>query len=290
MSTQAEVDVSYSLNNDFFRLWLDEAMNYTCAVWEPGDTLETAQRRKLSVLSDFAGVTPDTRVLDIGCGWGANLEYLVRERGVKDAHGITLSSAQYAEIERRSLPNTTARLVDFWDYEPGLRFDAVISICMMEHLATPEQARQQEHIKIYRDYFRKVHRLTREGARFALQTILRNRIPRNPEHLRTSQWTTQKIFPGGITPRMEDIVQAVNPYWEIAEVKTRRTHYQRTAEEWYRRFLRNADLIHERWGAEVYQDYERYLSQGAMSFDLHYQSLAQWQLLRIDAADSGGKR
>src|SRR5438093_11805560 len=88
-STQAEVEVSYDVSNEFFRLWLDERMNYTCGIFDDTDkraempppghsgerSLEQAQLEKLRILSGFAHATPASTLLDIGCGWGANLEY-----------------------------------------------------------------------------------------------------------------------------------------------------------------------------------------------------------------------
>src|SRR5438093_5480377 len=88
-STQAEVQVSYDVSNEFFRLWLDERMNYTCGVFEGTDNLEEAQVKKLNIIHDYAHLTPDKRVLDIGCGWGANVEFLALDKGVKDVHGVT---------------------------------------------------------------------------------------------------------------------------------------------------------------------------------------------------------
>src|SRR5262245_21861090 len=110
MSNQREVEVSYDVDNEFFRLWLDERMNYTCALFEGTDSLEEAQLKKLAWLHDAAHVRPDSSVLDIGCGWGANIEYLSQQRGVRDVHGITLSTAQHAEIRRRALPGVTAQV------------------------------------------------------------------------------------------------------------------------------------------------------------------------------------
>src|SRR5687768_16942353 len=93
-SSQKDVEVSYDVSNEFFRLWLDERMNYTSAVYETWDQpLEAAQLNKLHILSEFANVTPDKRILDIGCGWGACVEYLATTRNVKEAVGITLSRA-----------------------------------------------------------------------------------------------------------------------------------------------------------------------------------------------------
>jgi Mycolic acid cyclopropane synthetase len=138
MSDKADVAVSYDVNNEFFRLWLDRRMNYTGAVFEntDGDDLDAAQLAKLAALYRFGKVSATSRVLDIGCGWGANLEYLTVDRGVREAHGITLSEAQYAEIRRRRLPGATATCVDYCDYIPPVRFDTIMSICMIEHVCT----------------------------------------------------------------------------------------------------------------------------------------------------------
>lgn len=295
-STQADVAVSYDVDNEFFRLWLDERMNYTCALFEdselgprvndgecPPGNLEQAQLEKLAWLHDAAHVTTASSVLDIGCGWGANMEYLALARSVRDVHGITLSPAQHAEIQRRAVPNVTSHCVSYADYTPDRKFDSVISICMMEHICSPEEARAGKAIDLYRDYFRRVHEWTKPGAWFGLQTILRNRVPRIREDIRDVGWMTYTIFPGGITPRLEEIIAAVNPYWEVVEVKTRRLHYQRTCEHWRHRLRDHRAHIEQRWGAQLYADYDRYLTTCIRAFDQHYQSLAQYSLHRIDA-------
>ena len=107
-SSKADVEVSYDVSNEFFRLWLDERMNYTCAVYEtPDQPLEAAQLNKLEILSEFAKVTPEKRVLDVGCGWGACLEYLATARKVKQAVGVTLSTEQAKEVNDRKIPGVT---------------------------------------------------------------------------------------------------------------------------------------------------------------------------------------
>ncbi len=282
MSTQEEVEVSYDVSNEFFRLWLDESMNYTCALYEGTDNLEEAQKIKLEWLYNAAHITTDMRVLDIGCGWGANLEYLGAIKGVKEAVGITLSRSQHAEIERRGLPHVKAMVCDFRDFKPQEKFNAVISICMMEHIATPEEVRDGKHIAAYRDYFKKAWEWTEPGSYFALQTILRNRVPRNRQDLRDIGWVTQEIFPGGLSLRLEDIVKAVNPYWEIMEIKTRREHYGKTCQEWLDRMRSHETLIRGKWGDKVFDDYDRYLRTCVRGFEMHYQSLAQYSLRRID--------
>src|SRR5262245_42577182 len=136
MATAAEIAGTYDLVNDFFRAWLDERMNYSGAVYEsPDQSLEGAQMNKLRLLHDRAHAGPGSHVLDIGCGWGANLHRL-SDRGIR-AHGITLSQAQHQEILHRRLPGVGVTLTDYLDYRPAERFDAVISIEMFEHIATP---------------------------------------------------------------------------------------------------------------------------------------------------------
>jgi cyclopropane-fatty-acyl-phospholipid synthase len=281
-STQSDVEVSYDVSNEFFRLWLDERMNYTCALFEGTDNLEEAQIKKLAWLSDAAHVAADKTVLDIGCGWGANLEYLATTRGVREAHGITLSRQQKAEIDRRQLPGVTAQVCSYLDYQPPVKFDSIISICMMEHICSPDEARAGKSVEMYRRYFKLAHKWSKPGAHFGLQTILRNRVPRDTKDLRDLGWVTYTIFPGGITPRLEEIIAAVNPYWEVMEVKSRRVDYQRTTEHWRQRLRDHETLIRERWGNQVFDDYDRYLSTCMRAFEMHYQSLAQYSLRRID--------
>ncbi len=282
MSTQEEVQVSYDVSNEFFRLWLDTRMNYTCGIFDETDDLDKAQFNKLDKLYDYAHLDKDHSVLDIGCGWGANIQYLAEDRGVKDVHGITLSPAQHEEIKGRNIKGLTSHCVNYLNYKPENKFDAVISICMMEHIATPEQARSGEHIDLYRDYFRRAWEWTKPGAYFALQTILRNRAPRIRKDAQDIGWVTYEIFPGGISLRLEDVIMAVNPYWEVMEVTTRRLDYKRTCEKWLEGLQQNQALIREKWGDKVYDDYDRYLSTCVRGFEMHYQSLAQYSLKRID--------
>lgn len=282
-SNKDEVQVSYDVSNEFFRLWLDERMNYTCAVFESDNqSLEAAQLNKLSILSDFAKVTPDKKVLDIGCGWGACLEYLSTARGVKEAVGVTLSSAQAEEVNQRKIPGVNCVDSDFMKWETNDRFDALISICMMDHLCSPEEARQGKAIDIYRAYFKKAHELTTPGAWFGLQTILRNRTPRRGKDLEDVYFVTKEIFPGGLNPRLEDIITAVNPYWEVITVKQRRKDYERTTAEWLKRLRDHESTIREKWGDKCFEDYERYLDTCVRCFDKFYSSLAQYELRRID--------
>jgi cyclopropane-fatty-acyl-phospholipid synthase len=287
MSSRDDIDVTYGVNNDFFRLWLDESMTYTCAVFLSEDeTLEQAQLNKHEFLSRAARVQPDSRVLDIGCGWGANLDFLSRRKAVKHATGITLSKDQYEEIRRRNISRATVEYVDYRDYRPTQLFDAVISIGMFEHVVTPQQTRRGEHIGIYRDYFRRAWEWTRPGAWFALQTVIGGRMPRG-QALKELGWVTSTIFPGAISPRLESILESVTPYWEVVEVTTRREHYAKTTGQWLQRLKANEGVVKARFGEATYRDYCRYLQVCVMAFEGGYQSLGQLALRRLgDASDA----
>ena len=291
-SSQADVEVSYDVGNEFFRLWLDERMNYTCAVFEsPDQSLEAAQLNKLHILSEFAKAAPGMSVVDIGCGWGACLEYLASVRHVKRAVGVTLSRAMADEVNQRGVPGVECVTADFMKWETDEKFDGLISICMIDHLCSPEEARQGKAVDIYRAYFKKCWEITKPGSSFGFQAILRNRTPKmrpwgglptdTRQDLENFAFSSREIFPNGLNPRLEELVAAVNPYWEIASLHTRREDYQRTTAEWLRRLRVHEKTVRERWGDKVFADYDRYLSTCVRAFDIHYSSLVQMKLHRI---------
>jgi cyclopropane-fatty-acyl-phospholipid synthase len=282
MSDAAEIRTSYDVSNEFFQLFLDDAMSYSCAVFDRGGTLEEGQRRKLEFLADGAAIGPESRVLDVGCGWGANLAYLVGARGVREAHGITLSGAQHARLQALALPGVGVELVSYQDFAPDRPFDAIESIGMLEHVCTPEQARRGEAATVYRDYFRRAHGWSTPGARFALQTVVRLRIPRGRDDLRALSFIGREIFPGAMSPRLEEVIAAASPYWEIVEVHTRRHDYARTCALWLERLRARETEARARFGDVVVDRYLRYLAESARLFSAAFTSLAQLFLQRLD--------
>ncbi len=277
-STQSEIDQSYSVSNEFFRLWLDEGMHYTSASYLTGEeTLEQAQVNKCRILYDYAEMTPDKLVLDIGCGWGSNLEYHV-QRGTKRAHGITLSTAQVEWINGRNLPGVTALLMDYHDYAPTEKYDALQSIEMIDHLCSPAQAREGKAVDLYRAYFKKCHEWVKPGSYFGFQAILRDKVPRTRKDLEDLAFTADVIFPGGLNPRLEELIMAIRPYWECVEMRTQRISYGKTTAEWLRRMQLHEKEIRQKWGDQVYDDYDRYLSTCVRAFDNHWSSDVQMKL------------
>jgi cyclopropane-fatty-acyl-phospholipid synthase len=286
MSTADDVSTSYDVGNDFFALWLDTRMNYSCGLHEDVATEEEAQLAKLRFIADAAGVRPGLRVLDVGCGWGSMLEYLALERGVAEAHGITLSQAQHDHVRRRTLPRVRVDLCSYRDFRPERPFDAVVSIGMLEHVAGPEEARRGTHVSLYAEYFRLIHEWTVPGARFGLQLVQTLRFPRRPEEIRDLARATRTIFPGAVSPLMQDVAAAVGSHWEILSVHTRRDDYAKTSGEWLRRLRSHEGTIRERWGSRTYEDYDHYLRTCVSMFQGGFQTLAQYQLRRLDRGGS----
>lgn len=280
-STQSEIEVAYDISNDFFKLWLDTNMHYTSAVFtRPDQSLEEAQEAKARVLYEFAEVTADKRVCDIGCGWGSMLDYVVR-RGCKEAVGISLSTEQTAWANDRGHKNAKFIVQDYHTYAPTEPFDALVSVEMIDHLCSPAQAREGMAVEIYRAYFNKLASWVKPGSCFGFQAILRNRIPRGRQDLLDLQFTADVIFPGGLNPRLEELIMAVNPSWEIETLHTRRTDYGRTTAEWLRRMRLHETHIRKTWGDQVFDDYDRYLSTCVKGFANHWSSDVQMKLRRI---------
>jgi len=292
-STQAEIDRSYSVSNDFFRLWLDENMHYTSAAYDDEDvTLEFAQERKARVLYDFAELDETKTVCDIGCGWGSFIDCATRF-GVREAHGITLSTEQLKFCEERGLPESKVKywLEDYAKFVPpqelvsrsGARgkYDALVSIEMIDHLCSPAQARDGKAVELYRAYFDRLAQWVEPGSLFGFQAILRNRIPRARKDLEDLAFTADVIFPGGLNPRIEELVVAIAPSWELERLIMRRRDYGRTTGEWLRRLRLHERTIRDQWGDQVYDDYERYLDTCVRGFANHWSGDVQMKLRRI---------
>lgn len=278
-SNQKDIQVSYDVSNEFFELWLDKAMHYTSASYLTGhETLEEAQWNKCKILYEYAEMTPEKTVLDIGCGWGANLQYHA-DHGTKVAHGVTLSPLQAKWCMDRGLPKTYEVIVnDYALYQPKEKYDALQSIEMVDHVVSPEQANQGKAVDLYRQYFKNCAQLIKPGGCFGFQAILRDRVPRTRKDIEDLKFTADVIFPGGLNPRLEELIMAIRPYWEVVEMRTQRTCYQKTTAEWLNRLQANENIIKTKWGTAVYDDYVRYLDTCVRAFDNQWSSDVQMKL------------
>jgi cyclopropane-fatty-acyl-phospholipid synthase len=270
----------YDVGNDFWQVWLDPTMSYSCAMWEdPADDLESAQRRKLDYHTAQAGAAGAARVLDIGCGWGAQLTHLVASHGVKHAVGLTLSDAQ-AEYLRALAPSHVEVLVRSWsDYEPTEPFDAIISVGAFEHFAR-QGLSAEEQVEAYRRFFRACRNWLKPGGRLSLQTIAYGDIPRD-RPLR-DRFIVDEIFPESELPRLADIARAAEMELEIERVRNDRDDYVKTLRAWLGRIRARRDDAIAASSAETVARYERYLRMFAYSMELGAFTLLRLTMRRID--------
>jgi cyclopropane-fatty-acyl-phospholipid synthase len=270
----------YDVGNEFWQVWLDATMSYSCAMWEnPTDDIESAQRRKLDYHAEQAGAAGAARVLDVGCGWGAQLTHLVGSQGVQHAVGLTLSDAQ-AEYLRARAPSNVEVLVRNWsDYEPSAPFDAIISVGAFEHFARLGLS-SEEQIEAYRRFFGACRSWLKPGGRLSLQTIAYGDIPRD-RPLR-DRFIVDEIFPESELPRLADIARAAEMELEIEKVRNDRGDYVKTLRAWLDRLRERREEAVAASSEEVVARYERYLRMFAYSMELGAFTLLRLTMRRID--------
>lgn len=268
-NSRKNIHAHYDLGNDFYRLWLDESMNYSSA-WFEGDLsrpMVQAQHAKVRRALDMAQVQPGERVLEIGCGWGALAEQATVERGASVV-GVTLSTEQlaYAQVRLESLGVRTGageraelRLQDYRDITDA-PFDAICSIEMLEAVG---QA-------YWPGYFASLARLLKPGARACLQSIVIDDALFE-RYTRSTDFIQQYIFPGGCLPSRREIRRhAEAAGLEVVDEFGFGADYAETLRRWRTRY-------HERQEAVA-----------ALGFDARFMRLWDFYLAYCEAAfDSG---
>ena len=251
----------YDVGHDFYGLWLDPSMTYSCALWEgDDDTLEAAQERKLRWHLDAVRAGSARRVLDVGCGWGSLLERLAAG-GVEQAVGLTLSDDQAAYIERRRLPGVAVLRESWTDYEPEAPFDGIVSIGAFEHFARPDDS-PAERAAVYRAFFERCRSWLTEDGALSLQTIAYANMSRED----ASAFIQDEIFPNADLPTFAEIAAGAEGVFEVRTVRNDRLHYARTLEAWARALREHRDEAVAMVGEEVVARYARYLKQSAFGF------------------------
>ena len=247
----------YDLGDEFYRLWLDESMTYSCAFFsERNMTLESAQREKRRIIYEKLQLRDGDRLLDVGCGWGSILLEVSQLYDIK-AVGITLSENQFKhikeEIYRKGLGDRVEVYLTHYADLPklGMKFNKVVSVGMFEHVG-------REH---YRHFFNTVNRVMEEGGLFLLHTI--GKVHPSVQ----SRWIRRYIFPGGYLPSIPEVVCAFEGSdFCLIDIDDWRPHYYRTLKEWRKRFWKNIRLMWERYGEEFVRMWDLYLVSSAVSF------------------------
>jgi cyclopropane-fatty-acyl-phospholipid synthase len=273
---QAQQNVAhhYDLGNDFYKLFLDDNMLYSCAYFrEPSETLEQAQRNKLRLLAAKLGLKPGMKVLDIGCGWGDLALYLARLEDV-EVLGVTLSKEQQALASSRAQAAGLADRVRFElkDYRDVTeKFDRIVSVGMFEHVG----------VHHYDEFFAKLSSLMPDDGLAVLHSIGHMSPPGM-----ASPWLRKYIFPGAYSPALSEVFEVVerNSLW-VTDLEFLRVHYATTLAHWSERFEKNRDAVIALYDERFARMWEFYLISAEMMFRTGSQLVFHMQLSRSrDAA------
>jgi cyclopropane-fatty-acyl-phospholipid synthase len=262
-TNRANIAYHYDVSNDFYRLFLDEEMVYSCAYFaEDHGDIDRAQRDKLDMICRKLRLKPGERFLDIGCGWGALVCHAVRHYGV-EAHGVTLAQEQLAlareKVERLGIADRVT--FHFKDYrELDGTFDKIASIGMFEHVGLANHAA----------YFATINRLLRPQGLYLHHTIARRaktsdrRFGKvNPQ----ARAVIRYIFPGGELDHLGmSIANLERAGFEIHDVEGWREHYQRTTRLWWERLEARRAEAEALVGAEKTRLWLLYLAGVSLAF------------------------
>ncbi|MGE5724124.1 MAG: class I SAM-dependent methyltransferase [Acidobacteriota bacterium] len=244
----------YDIGNQFYQLWLDRNLLYTCAYFpEPEATLEEAQVAKMDHVCRKVRLQPGERIVEAGCGWGSLALHMARQYGVKvKAFNISHEQIVYARwrAQQEGLDGRVEFIQDDYRNIHG-RFDAFISVGMLEHVG-------REH---YRELSRVVHRSVGDSGRGLLHFIGRN-WPRP-----LNAWVRKHIFPGAYPPTLREMMEIFEP-WDFAvlDVENLRLHYARTLEHWLERFERSKQQVADMFDERFVRMWRLYLAGSAAAF------------------------
>jgi cyclopropane-fatty-acyl-phospholipid synthase len=259
-SAQA-IQAHYDISNDFYALWLDPTMVYSCALWEEGDTLEQAQLRKLDFHLTQAQATNKSNLLDVGCGWGALLSRAVKNYNVKNAVGLTLSQAQLDWVSASKCDNSMSVLLESWrDHKPSSPYDAIVSIGAFEHFAKAGLSKTAK-ADAYRSFFKWCHDNSTHDCDLSLQSIVYENYDEE-----TPNPFVEEIFPESELPRASEILTACDGLFEVVALRNDRAHYSKTLQYWYASLRKNRDAAIAMVGEQVYKKYEKYLGVFVVGF------------------------
>jgi cyclopropane-fatty-acyl-phospholipid synthase len=266
---QQNVAHHYDLGNDFYRLFLDEGMQYSCAYFlDDDETLEQAQQNKLRLLAAKLDLKPGLRILDIGSGWGDLALYLGSVADV-DVTGVTLSKEQYALANEKARvmglsDRVRFELLDYRKVEG--RFDRIVSVGMFEHVG----------VHHYDEFFAKVNALLEDDGLMVLHSIGHMSPPGT-----ASPWLRKYIFPGAYSPALSEVFTSVEQasLW-VTDVEILRLHYAKTLNHWWRRFEANRDKVAAMYDERFCRMWEFYLVSAEMMFLTGSQLVFHMQLAR----------
>lgn len=231
-ATDAEaISYHYDLSNDFYRLWLDRDMVYSCAYFESGEEdIDQAQQAKLRLICRKLRLKPGDRLLDVGCGWGGLARFAAREFGA-EVFGITLSREQLALARERVAAEglqdrVQLELMDYRDLPRDGRFDKVVSVGMFEHVG-------HANLPLY---CQRLFGAVRPGGLVLNHGITSRHLDGRPVAHGAGEFIDRYVFPHGELPHLVGISSCISEAGlEIVDVESLRLHYARTLQLWSER-------------------------------------------------------
>lgn len=270
----------YDVSNDFYQLWLDRRMVYSCAYFESEqDGIDRAQAQKLDYLCRKLRLREGERLLDIGCGWGGLIIYAAQRYGVR-ATGITLSQRQlelaHQRIREAGLSSRCeALLLDYRDAAKLGEFDKIVSVGMVEHVGEAKLG----------DYFRTACSVLKPGGVFLNHGIGRAGSREKPTQ---PTFTDVHVFPDGEMIPISTMLSAAEKCgFEVRDVENLREHYFLTLVQWLRRLEQNEDRATELVGEIRYRTWRLYLAGSAHYFRTGKLDLYQTLLVKNNDGGTG---
>jgi cyclopropane-fatty-acyl-phospholipid synthase len=276
----AAVRHHYDISNDFYRLWLDERMIYSCAYFaSPADSLDEAQEQKLDHVCRKLRIRPGDRVLDIGCGWGAFAIFAAQRHGAV-VHGITLSLAQAELARERVLQHRLAdqcriEIRDYRGVGGSAVYDRIVSIGMYEHVGSARS----------REYFAAAFRLLKPGGTFLNHAIAGNALVPPRE---SSKFAQRYAFPDHeLLPIHRTLADAEASGFEVRDVENLREHYVLTLRHWLRRLEANRTAAIAATNDATWRAWRLVMAGAANRFTSGEMNLFQTLLVRADGGEAG---
>jgi cyclopropane-fatty-acyl-phospholipid synthase len=270
---RSNIQRHYDLGNDFYALWLDERMAYTCAYFPtPTASLEDAQLAKMEHVSRKLWLRPGERVIEAGCGWGGLALHMARHHGVS-VTAYNISAEQVAYARKRAAEEGLADRVEYRldDYRNLTgEYDAFVSVGMLEHVGDEN----------YAALGRVIDRCLAEHGRGLIHSI--GRVQRQP----MDAWIERNIFPGSYSPTLGEMVGIVAPHQlAVIDVENLRLHYEKTLEHWLERFEKHAAAVERRFGTHFVRTWRLYLAGSIASFHVGNLQLFQVVFQRARSRD-----
>lgn len=261
----------YDLSNEFYRLWLDRDMVYSCAYFETGEeSLDQAQQAKMRHLCRKLRLQPGDKLLDVGCGWGGLARFAAREFEA-EVYGITLSQAQLElglqrVAEEGLSERVTLELLDYRDLPQDGRFDKVVSVGMFEHVGHANLAL----------YCQRLFGAVRPGGLVLNHGITSRFTDGRPVGRGAGEFIDRYVFPQGELPHLVTIATAISEAGlEIVDVESLRLHYARTLQLWSQGLERQLDKAAQWVPAKALRIWRLYLAGCAYGFQHGWMNLHQ---------------